>query len=96
MADAVRWSEPAASSGSTTSKCCLRQLEEGYRGGWTTASHHGHGQRGRVGEGLGHDAVPLGEPRPWIGSDRIDWSGELDPDNPVGVPDDIIPIVGTE
>ena len=37
-----------------------------------------------------------GTRRQWIGSDRIDWSGELDPDNPLGVPDDIIPIVGTE
>ena len=37
-----------------------------------------------------------GTRRQWIGSDRIDWSGEVDPDNPLGVPDDIIPIVGTE
>jgi hypothetical protein len=36
-----------------------------------------------------------GTRRQWIGSDRIDWSGELDPLNPLGVPDDIIPIVGT-
>ena len=36
-----------------------------------------------------------GTRRQWIGSDRIDWSGDLDPDNPLGIPDDIIPIVGT-
>ncbi len=37
-----------------------------------------------------------GTRRQWIGSDRVDWSGEVDPDNPLGIPDDIIPIVGTK
>ena len=37
-----------------------------------------------------------GTRRQWIGSHRIVWSGEVDPANPLGVPDDIIPIVGTE
>src|SRR3954468_18121275 len=37
-----------------------------------------------------------GTRRQWIGSDRIDWSGEVDPENPPGVPDDVVPIVGTE
>ena len=36
-----------------------------------------------------------GTRRQWIGSDRIDWSGDVDPDNPLGIPDDIIPIYGT-
>jgi hypothetical protein len=35
-----------------------------------------------------------GTRRQWIGSDRLDWSH--DPDNPVGWPDEIIPIYGTE
>jgi hypothetical protein len=37
-----------------------------------------------------------GTRRQWIGSDRIDWSPEIDFENPLGVPDDIIPIVGTQ
>jgi P-aminobenzoate N-oxygenase AurF len=37
-----------------------------------------------------------GTRRQWIGSDRLDWSHEVDPDNPVGWPDEIIPIYGTE
>src|SRR5206468_9663124 len=37
-----------------------------------------------------------GTRRQWIGSDRIDWSGDVDPENPLGVPDDVVPIVGTE
>ena len=37
-----------------------------------------------------------GTRRQWIGSDRIDWSLDVDPDNPLGISDDIIPIVGTE
>src|SRR3954469_20951152 len=37
-----------------------------------------------------------GTRRQWIGSDRLDWSHELDPENPVGWPDEIIPIYGTE
>ena len=36
-----------------------------------------------------------GTRRQWIGSDRIDWSRELDPDNPLGMPDELIPIFGT-
>ena len=38
----------------------------------------------------------VGTRRQWIGSDRIDWSTELDMENPLGFPDDNIPIVGTE
>jgi hypothetical protein len=37
-----------------------------------------------------------GTRRQWIGSDRLDWSLEINPDNPVGWPDEIIPIYGTE
>src|SRR5438105_6265555 len=37
-----------------------------------------------------------GTRRQWIGSDRIDWSPEIDFDNPLGVPDEIIPIAGTK
>jgi len=37
-----------------------------------------------------------GTRRQWIGSERLDWSHELDPENPVGWPDEIIPIYGTE
>jgi hypothetical protein len=37
-----------------------------------------------------------GTRRQWIGSDRIDWSGELDPDNPLGMPEELVPIHGTE
>jgi hypothetical protein len=37
-----------------------------------------------------------GTRKQWIGSDRLDWSIEIDPDNPVGWPDEIIPIYGTE
>jgi hypothetical protein len=37
-----------------------------------------------------------GTRRQWIGSDRLDWSHEVDLDNPVGWPDEIIPIYGTE
>jgi hypothetical protein len=36
-----------------------------------------------------------GTRRQWIGSDRIDWTLEIDPDNPVGWPDEVIPIVDT-
>jgi hypothetical protein len=36
-----------------------------------------------------------GTRRQWIGSDRIDWSLEIDRDNPVGWPDEMIPIAGT-
>jgi len=37
-----------------------------------------------------------GTRRQWIGSDRLDWSQEVDLDNPVGMPDEIMPIFGTE
>ncbi|HVA07012.1 MAG TPA: ferritin-like domain-containing protein [Acidimicrobiales bacterium] len=37
-----------------------------------------------------------GTRRQWIGSDRLDWSQEVDLDNPVGMPDDINPLFGTE
>jgi hypothetical protein len=37
-----------------------------------------------------------GTRRQWIGSDRLDWSQEVDLDNPVGWPDEIIPIYGTD
>lgn len=37
-----------------------------------------------------------GTRRQWIGSDRIDWSTEIDPDNPSGMPDTVVPIFGTE
>jgi len=36
-----------------------------------------------------------GTRRQWIGSDRIDWSEEVDLDNPVGMPDEIHPLFGT-
>ena len=37
-----------------------------------------------------------GTRRQWIGSDRLDWSLDVDLDNPVGLPDDINPLFGTE
>ena len=37
-----------------------------------------------------------GTRRQWIGSDRLDWSLEVDPDNPVGLPDELSPLFGTE
>ena len=36
-----------------------------------------------------------GTRRQWIASDRIDWSEELDPTNPCGMPDEIVPIFDT-
>ncbi|MGH8432200.1 MAG: ferritin-like domain-containing protein [Solimonas sp.] len=36
-----------------------------------------------------------GTRKQWIGSERIDWSTEIDPDNPTGIPDENIPIYGT-
>ena len=36
-----------------------------------------------------------GTRRQWIGSDRLDWSLEIDHDNPLGMPDEVIPIHGT-
>jgi hypothetical protein len=37
-----------------------------------------------------------GTRRQWIGSDRLDWSLEIDPERPVGMPDDLHPLFGTE
>ncbi len=37
-----------------------------------------------------------GTRRQWIGSDRLDWSLPVDLENPVGLPDDINPLFGTE
>ncbi len=37
-----------------------------------------------------------GTRRQWIGSDRLDWSQEVDLTNPVGMPDEILPIFGTK
>jgi hypothetical protein len=37
-----------------------------------------------------------GTRRQWIGKDRLDWSIEIDPENPLGLPDEINPIFGTE
>jgi P-aminobenzoate N-oxygenase AurF len=36
-----------------------------------------------------------GTRRQWIGSDRIDWSEDVDVDNPVGMPDEIHPLFGS-
>src|SRR5213082_4069104 len=36
-----------------------------------------------------------GTRRQWIGSDRIDWSQDVDPEGPVGMPDELHPIFGT-
>jgi hypothetical protein len=33
-----------------------------------------------------------GTRRQWIGSDRLDWSLEVDPDNPLGAPDEVMPL----
>ena len=37
-----------------------------------------------------------GTRRQWIGSDRLDWSLEVDPDHPVRMPDEVQPLFGTE
>jgi hypothetical protein len=37
-----------------------------------------------------------GTRRQWIGSDRIDWDTEVDLTNPVGMPDEINPLFGTQ
>ena len=37
-----------------------------------------------------------GTRRQWIGSDRLDWSLDVDLDNPVGMPDEMNPLFGTE
>ncbi len=36
-----------------------------------------------------------GTRKQWIGSDRLDWTLEVDPESPVGMPDDIHPLFGT-
>jgi hypothetical protein len=36
-----------------------------------------------------------GTRRQWVASDRIDWSEDLDPMNPCGMPDEIVPIFDT-
>jgi hypothetical protein len=36
-----------------------------------------------------------GTRRQWIATDRIDWSEDLDPTNPCGMPDEVVPIFGT-
>jgi para-aminobenzoate N-oxygenase AurF len=36
-----------------------------------------------------------GTRRQWIGSDRLDWSLEIDPERPVGMPDNLHPLFGT-
>src|SRR5260370_40029396 len=36
-----------------------------------------------------------GTRRQWIGSDRLDWSLDVDPERPLGMPDEIHPIFGT-
>jgi hypothetical protein len=37
-----------------------------------------------------------GTRRQWIGSDRLDWSLDIDLDNPAGMPDEINPLFGTD
>jgi hypothetical protein len=36
-----------------------------------------------------------GTRRQWIGSDRLDWSLDVDPEGPVGMPDNLHPLFGT-
>ena len=36
-----------------------------------------------------------GTRKQWIGSDRLDWSHDVDPENPLGMPDEVIAINGT-
>ena len=36
-----------------------------------------------------------GTHKQWIGSERIDWSTEIDPNNPTGLPDEFVAIYGT-
>jgi hypothetical protein len=36
-----------------------------------------------------------GTRRQWIGSDRLDWSLDIDPERPVGMPDELHPLFGT-
>ena len=37
-----------------------------------------------------------GKHQQWNASDRIDWSQDLDPENPSGLPDETIPIFGSD
>ncbi len=37
-----------------------------------------------------------GTRRQWVASDRLDWSMEVDPDDPVRMPDEVNPLFGTE
>jgi hypothetical protein len=37
----------------------------------------------------------LGKQRQWDGDTRLDWSGEVDPDNPLGMPDSFVWIAGS-
>ena len=37
-----------------------------------------------------------GKSRQWNAVDRLDWSHEIDPDNPLGLPDSFVPIVGSK
>jgi len=36
-----------------------------------------------------------GKTKQWNATDRLDWSLEIDPDNPLGLPDTFVPIVGS-
>ena len=36
-----------------------------------------------------------GTRRQWVGSDRLDWSLDVDPEGPVGMPDELHPLFGT-
>src|SRR5271167_5084085 len=36
-----------------------------------------------------------GTRKQWIGSDRLDWDLDVDPERPVGMPDEIHPLFGT-
>ena len=42
------------------------------------------------------DLYEKGKKQQWNASDRLDWSQELDEDNPMGMSDDTIPIFGTD
>jgi para-aminobenzoate N-oxygenase AurF len=43
-----------------------------------------------------HALYEKGKSQQWNGADRIDWSQDLDPENPQGMPDEAIMIHGTE
>jgi hypothetical protein len=40
-------------------------------------------------------AYDKGTHKQWIGSERIDWSTEIDPNNPTGLADEFVPIYST-